>query len=252
MRIVFFDIDGTLAIGTKVPDSARKAIDKLRSQNDLVFICTGRSLAYAKKNFSEYCDGFITSNGRYGIYKDDVIVDEPLTNKQLEHITSVLKDYQCDYMLLGQQHGYLFGSDEVYNDLLKGYHPGFVKREYNNEQIYSFDIFFDDDNHFNKIDKELSEVIFNRHGPVNSADSTIIGYDKGTAIRTIIDYFNIKDENTYAFGDGTNDLLMFKAVTNKVAMGNAIEQLKQEATYVTKDINDDGVYYALKHFNLID
>lgn len=252
MRIIFFDIDGTLAIGTNVPDSAKKAIEQLRKQNDLVFICTGRSLAYAKKNFSDYCDGFITSNGRYGIYKDDVIVDQPLSTNQIKRVTSVLNKYHCDYMLLGQEHGYFIGVDKTYDELVSGYHSSFIKREYNNEQVYSFDIFFDNDNHFNQIDEELKEVLFNRHGPVMSADATIIGYDKGTAIKSIINYFNIKHEDTYAFGDGTNDLLMFKSVANKVAMGNAIDDLKQEATYITKNINDDGVYYALKYFKLID
>ena len=36
-----------------------------------------------------------------------------------------------------------------------------------------------------------------------------------------------------------------------VAMGNAIDEVKKHASYVTSDIDDDGIYNALKHFQVI-
>jgi hydroxymethylpyrimidine pyrophosphatase-like HAD family hydrolase len=36
-----------------------------------------------------------------------------------------------------------------------------------------------------------------------------------------------------------------------VAMGNAIDALKQQADYVTTSVDDDGILNALKHFNVI-
>lgn len=46
MNLVFFDIDGTLAIRKDVPASAQKALEELRNRGDLVFICTGRSQVF--------------------------------------------------------------------------------------------------------------------------------------------------------------------------------------------------------------
>jgi hydroxymethylpyrimidine pyrophosphatase-like HAD family hydrolase len=36
-----------------------------------------------------------------------------------------------------------------------------------------------------------------------------------------------------------------------VAMGNATEELKEASDYVTTGINEDGIWNALKHFELI-
>ena len=54
------------------------------------------------------------------------------------------------------------------------------------------------------------------------------------------------------FGDGGNDMAMLKHVAVSVAMGNANDELKEIADYVTKSVDNDGIYHALKHFELID
>lgn len=55
-----------------------------------------------------------------------------------------------------------------------------------------------------------------------------------------------------AFGDGGNDKQMLQHVSLAIAMGNAGDELKSIADFVTKDVDDDGVAYALKHYGLID
>ena len=53
------------------------------------------------------------------------------------------------------------------------------------------------------------------------------------------------------FGDGHNDYTMFKQAPISIAMGNAIEELKEIATFVTKDNQHDGITYACRHFGWI-
>jgi hydroxymethylpyrimidine pyrophosphatase-like HAD family hydrolase len=55
----------------------------------------------------------------------------------------------------------------------------------------------------------------------------------------------------YAFGDGDNDVMMFKCVGTSVAMGNGSIKAKENASFITDDISDDGLYNALKKLNLI-
>ena len=62
---------------------------------------------------------------------------------------------------------------------------------------------------------------------------------------------NIPFENTYAIGDSTNDLPMLKYVKNSIAMGNSNPLLFDLVSYVTTDIEEDGIYKALKHYSLI-
>ena len=44
---------------------------------------------------------------------------------------------------------------------------------------------------------------------------------------------------------------MFKDEWTSIAMGNGRDELKQLATFVTKNVDDDGIYYACKHFGFI-
>ena len=53
-----------------------------------------------------------------------------------------------------------------------------------------------------------------------------------------------------AIGDGDNDLSMIKYAGCSVAMENAIADLKAEASFITKDCDEDGVAYAIEKFVL--
>ena len=55
-----------------------------------------------------------------------------------------------------------------------------------------------------------------------------------------------------AIGDGGNDITMLKHVPYSVAMGNAKDEVKSCASYVTTHILEDGIVNAFKHFHLLD
>ena len=56
---------------------------------------------------------------------------------------------------------------------------------------------------------------------------------------------------TMAFGDGGNDKTIIAAAGVGIAMGNATDEVKAVADYVTTSVDDDGIRNALKHFNII-
>jgi hypothetical protein len=59
-------------------------------------------------------------------------------------------------------------------------------------------------------------------------------------------------EDVIVFGDNNNDLSMFTDDWFKVAMGNATEELKAKADYITDDVDKDGVYKACKYLGLFE
>ena len=77
------------------------------------------------------------------------------------------------------------------------------------------------------------------------------GCSKGTGIQLVCRKLGIAREQTYAFGDSVNDLPMFEAAGHSIAMGNASEFVKQQASYVTDTLHQDGIYHALEHFGLV-
>ena len=62
----------------------------------------------------------------------------------------------------------------------------------------------------------------------------------------------IEDQDVVVFGDNTNDIKMFRPEWTSIAMGNAVEELKKIADFVTKDADDGGIEYACRHFGWID
>ena len=59
-------------------------------------------------------------------------------------------------------------------------------------------------------------------------------------------------EDVVVFGDAVNDLVMFDPRWTSIAMGNACEELKALADYVTRDNTDHGIYHACREFGWIE
>ena len=74
---------------------------------------------------------------------------------------------------------------------------------------------------------------------------------KATGIQTFIDLIGASIDDCISIGDSTNDLPMLTYTKESVAMGNSNPVLFDYVTYITTDIEDDGIYNALKHFNVI-
>ena len=74
--------------------------------------------------------------------------------------------------------------------------------------------------------------------------------DKGTAIRNVLQYLNLSLSDSYAFGDGANDIGMFEAVGHPIAMANASDDVKRQAEYICESVYDNGVAKELKRLFL--
>jgi hydroxymethylpyrimidine pyrophosphatase-like HAD family hydrolase len=82
-------------------------------------------------------------------------------------------------------------------------------------------------------------------------DITACGADKGKGILAMARHEGFDPSRTIAFGDGGNDISMIRQAGIGIAMGNAIDELKRQADYVTTSVDDDGIRRALRHFQVI-
>ena len=69
---------------------------------------------------------------------------------------------------------------------------------------------------------------------------------KWNSITTLLDHFDMKHADVIAFGDDFNDMEMIENSGVGVAMGNAVDELKSAADFVTKSNDEDGVVTFLK------
>ena len=75
------------------------------------------------------------------------------------------------------------------------------------------------------------------------------GIEKGSALKSLASYLNVKMDETMAIGDAGNDISMIKAAGIGVAMKNAFPEVLEIADYITEnDNNNSGVAEALNKF----
>ena len=83
------------------------------------------------------------------------------------------------------------------------------------------------------------------------ADINVAGVDKAVGVHSFVKHLGIDISETMAFGDGGNDIPMLRTAGIGVAMGNASDNVKKHADYITASVDEDGLYKAFKHFELI-
>ncbi|CQR47000.1 Sugar phosphatase YidA [Paraliobacillus sp. PM-2] len=104
-----------------------------------------------------------------------------------------------------------------------------------------------------QLDTDHATVIEHRKwgAPWNVIEIVRKGMNKAVGLKRISHYYHIPQENIIAFGDEDNDLEMIEYAGIGVAMGNAIDELKQIANYVTDNNEQDGIGLFLeKYLNL--
>jgi hydroxymethylpyrimidine pyrophosphatase-like HAD family hydrolase len=77
------------------------------------------------------------------------------------------------------------------------------------------------------------------------------GDGKSRAIDHVVEELSIGWNNVMVFGDGENDIDMIQKAQIGVVMGNAHIEVQSHGDFVTRSVGDDGIVFALKHFNII-
>lgn len=259
-NIIFFDIDGTLLNEKtyEVPDSAKESIRKAQENGHLVFINTGRPILEIDDCIKELnFDGYICGCGTYIEFKNEELFHKSLGIDLSKQIADKLREYKIDAILEGK-HGVYYDVNIYSEDVRR------IKERHTNEGFYKGQTFDDSDINFDKLviwtnensnfeefHKEFESVLEFIHRGENFYELVPSGFSKASGIEYLIEHLDIPHENTYAIGDSTNDLSMLEYVKNSIAMGNSSPQLFDIVSFVTKDIEENGIEYALKHYNIV-
>ena len=252
-KYIFLDIDGTLYSPTtnETPESALRAIHKARQNGHKIFLCTGRSLAEIVTYLEYDIDGYILAAGAK-VYADrKCIYDSPIPKDELKYLKDMINGMKLGYGLEGNAGAY--GNELGYEFLLK-----YFSLPNASDEIYKICIYSEDGHEFDQLEKALhSQYILTRviEDPIKKfygAEITNKDINKGTGIEKVLEHFCADRSDAIGIGDSGNDISMLSYCGTSVAMGNGSESVKMIADYVTKDILDDGIYHAFKHFGLID
>ena len=254
-KIVFFDIDGTLLdTEKKLPDSTKEAIHLLKKRGTYVAIATGRAPFMFSHLLHELeIDSYVSFNGQYVVFEQEMIFKNPLSKSQLTQLThdSQANGHSMVYMnektmKANSEH------DSFIKESLGSLHFPYPEKQadfYTDHEIYQA-LLFCEEHHTALYEGNYTDLQFIRWHPY-SMDVVPNGGSKAKGIEHIIKRKGFSMEEVYAFGDGLNDIEMIKAAGTGVVMGNGATILKNEADFITKSVDSDGIYYALKELNLI-
>lgn len=258
IKAVFFDIDGTLVSFKthQVPQETKDAIRRLREQGIKVFVATGRMLRMVDVLNDIEFDGYITYNGSLCVdsAKENVIFKNTVPQDELEALVERLKwdDFPVSFMCRDEM--YVNRLEEIVLRVAKVVEvvPPVERpvEEIIKEDVYQLCIYVDEP-HLQRIISETLPGCVGMRWIEYFADVNVKGMNKQLGIDRMLEHFGIPLECAMAFGDGGNDIPMLRHVPYGVAMGNANDEVKAAAAYVTSDVDDGGVVKALEFYGLL-
>lgn len=260
-KIVFFDIDGTLYVrGQGMPESAVRALDLLKEKGHIPVICSGRPCASLPDEIMSL--GFpavIAGAGTWVECGGRVLQNIVLPNELLMRTAEKLRRAKCVFILEGPH--YLSATEEeervaFFSILqeLRAKDPDLVQPQNLAEnEACKMTVWLTDEAAFDAIVPELREDFeLARYENRPLCELLPKNVSKASGIQILTEYLGIPHENTYAFGDGPNDVDMLQYVQYGIAMGNAEASVRKIAKYQTESLWEDGIYLGLKRFGLID
>lgn len=261
-KAIFFDVDGTIVDtfngGRTISPAVKKAIHDLQAAGHYAFVATGRPYAFINPMLWKFgFDGFVLSNGALVIMKDELIFHNAMDQAFIKEISQKLDKLGIQYVLEGRHDSYIRSDYQAIYDFFKriGISEQFITREYEVEEneIYKIEILCKDEN----TKRQCASMIENypEYGYYYSIDEGFFEVykkknNKAKGIEKALEYLGISIENSYAFGDGMNDIEMLKAVGCGFAMGNASDEVKAYADRIADTVSNDGVAKAIYEYIL--
>ena len=265
-RLIISDFDGTLADSQNtVSDIVRQAIDEYVSCGGIFAVCTGRMLCSILPRVRE-----LGLKGLVAAYQGSVIAD--IESGKLLRNNSLSVDDCEEICAFAEKYGYTCNTycDEVlYTSISEGdsglarYESitgvkavnvsGSMSRFVKVNNLACNKITFLVNSYEREKLYKLLQTEFSQKFDVTCSAAVLVevspkGDDKGVALKFIADYFGVDLSSTVAIGDNLNDLSMIKTASVGVAVGNATEELKKEADYVTVSNNEHCVAKIIEKF----
>ena len=261
-KLMAVDIDGTLLDSNGVLTEKTKEAIIAGVEKGLIFtISTGRPLQ-GVENINRLLNldlPYITYNGAMVIMgkSKEILYEQRLSPEDAEQIIELGEKYGTTIVVWADNKMFVKEIDEKVLDYKKisNVEPTVIDDLREAVKAGATKILWYDE--IDKINKYRTEVGKYLSDGVNFHPSRPIFLEfvdkkasKAIAMEKLGEHFGIKRSEMIAVGDGYNDLSMIEYAGLGVAMGNAEEEIKKKADYVTLSNDEDGVAHVINKFVL--
>ncbi len=263
-KLICVDVDGTLLNDEKkVPELVKESLKKASGMGIQIALVTGRMPAGAdlvERELSVSCIK-VCSAGTYILLGDQCIHTEYMMPKVMREIYTefALKNHLPLWIFQGRK-WYVTDMDSYVEQEIEiiQYEPEVVDVE-ELAQEWEEDgtgpnklLIAGDPKTVCRIEEQMRKMGLPEVDMARSSECYLEifpkGVTKGEALAAVCEKLNIKLEEPIAFGDQELDVPMIQKAGVGIAMGNAIEEAKAAADYVTRSNNDAGIAYALERY----
>lgn len=271
IKIVASDVDGTLLHNGKVSKEDLQAIEKLKEQGIHFFISTGRLPASIERLLHDIgisC-GLSTMNGSYCFDEKGVIYECAIPSDIAMDIQSYLRKEHIFYQVYDHKRAYLpgimlediaefrrwhgAGTDPQY--LAFHYDTYFTRNpiqkilEFQNQPFKFFILPKEKKEKVMRDLKAISEIIVTSSAE-NNLEIQSANTDKFRGLIKVCEHYGYTTDQLLCIGDYWNDYEMIKNAGIGVAMGNAVDELKEVADFITDSVTESGFARAMQKYVL--
>lgn len=260
IKLVATDIDGTILIPEgEFTSSVKECIRKLCKQGIKVVLVTGRMHAAARRIAQDlgldtpvvsYQGGLVVNNG-------EKLYERYLTEEQTQRI--------LDWAGVNGEniHINLYNDDVLYSEsdcyevqrYCNNLHTEYTVKKFSEikrdkiNKLLAID--YSNPERITRYEKELQDIFPDLY--IVKSTPYFLEFSnpeasKKCAVEFLQNYWGLKKDEILTIGDQNNDIALLQAGGVKVAMGNATEELKAEADYITASVYEDGFVKAMEKF----
>lgn len=260
IRLVALDMDGTLLNSRlEISEANRRAIRLACENGARIVLCSGRPIKGLVKyieelglyNDEEFLIGFngalvVQAKSKKRVYEQGMKgKDAKLLARTAKEIGANCIIHFADHAMTPVENFYSTLEATVNGIPLEIGDPETI----DDEETVMKVLFLDYEHILEGYLGKIPEVIRQKHEIVRTAPFFLEFLDKGlskySALSALARELGIGNDEVMAIGDSENDFEMVKYSGVGVAMGNAIDSLKNVAKLVTRTEDEDGVAYAI-------
>ena len=250
-KLIALDIDGTLINSSnQITENVKLAIQKAKEKGIKVVLCTGRPLKGVEKFLDELS---LREKGDYAATFNGALIQDTFTKDAISHLTLNYEDLVNLYNLsieIGSRSHFTVLESHLTGTHLNVTTLDDVPKDINMSKFMMID-------HPEILDecvKKIPQEYYEKYTIVRSTPFFLEilrpEANKGSGISLLAKELGLKQEEIICVGDAGNDKHMIEYAGLGVAMGNATDEIKEMADYVTLSNDEDGVAHVINKFIL--
>ena len=265
-KLVAIDMDGTLLREDKtISERTKNAIVSAREKGVTVVLATGRPIQGVSRYLEELDmytekDYVLTYNGAL-IQKTkskESVAKIGLKGEDFHYLKKLSDELGVNIHAFSEEQGLITPKNSKYTE---------VEADINKIQIHEINMdnisddevmikimMIDEPEILSEAMDKLPKEVYDKYTVVRSAPFFLEflnkSVNKGVGVEMLAKHLGVNKEEVMTFGDAGNDIHMIEYAGLGVAMGNAFDEIKEAANYITDTNDNDGVAKAIEKFIL--